>query len=71
MVERGDFPNPFIPWFPDKKFSFNSSTRFDHSLFYVGPRGSGTQFHVHGAAWNALIYGEKRWVRQQCHVLKL
>ena len=30
--------------------------------FYVGPAGSGAPFHMHRAAYNALVYGRKRWL---------
>ena len=29
--------------------------------FSLGPAGSGAPPHFHGHAWNALIYGKKRW----------
>ena len=31
------------------------------ALFYVGPEGSGVNFHQHTNAWNALFFGRKRW----------
>jgi len=31
------------------------------SFFYVGPPGSSTNFHVHEAAMNGLVYGKKVW----------
>ena len=30
-------------------------------LFFLGARGSGVGFHRHGEAWNAVIFGRKRW----------
>ena len=30
--------------------------------FHLGPKGSGAQPHFHGDAWNALIYGRKKWI---------
>jgi hypothetical protein len=29
--------------------------------FFLGARGSGVGFHRHGEAWNAVVYGRKRW----------
>jgi hypothetical protein len=29
--------------------------------FSIGPSGSGAQPHFHGNAWNALVFGTKRW----------
>eukprot|EP00056_Hartaetosiga_gracilis_P005825 m.89550 g.89550 ORF g.89550 m.89550 type:complete len:796 (+) comp12296_c0_seq12:23-2410(+) len=29
--------------------------------FYLGPAGSGAPMHVHSGAWNALVFGRKRW----------
>ena len=28
----------------------------------LGPAGSGSHPHCHSGAWNALVYGEKRWL---------
>ena len=30
-------------------------------LFFLGTRGSGVGFYRHGEAWNAVIFGKKRW----------
>lgn len=32
------------------------------SQFYLGPAGSGAPFHFHRAAFNALVWGRKRWL---------
>ena len=63
MFNDGDYLDPFDPWFSEKSFNFNTTQRYGSALLYIGPVNSGTQFHAHSAAWNALIYGEKRWVR--------
>ena len=31
------------------------------ALFFLGPRNSGAYTHQHTAAWNAIVYGAKRW----------
>ena len=48
---------------------FNDTSIFHHdkvtreriALFFVGPGNSGAYFHQHMNAYNALIYGAKRW----------
>ena len=42
-------------------FDYPVDRRATNAIFYLGPQGSGTGFHVHSAAYNALIYGRKRW----------
>ena len=40
----------------------NATDRFkEDPLFFVGGAGSGVGFHRHGHAWNAIVYGRKRW----------
>jgi hypothetical protein len=63
MWEEGDYKDPLEPWFPVDVFSFNDTRRHESALLYIGPMNSGTTFHAHSASWNALVYGEKRWVR--------
>jgi len=63
MIDEGDYQDPFDPYFSESIFDMNESKRFESTLLYIGPMNSGTQFHSHSAAYNALIYGEKRWVR--------
>ena len=29
--------------------------------FYIGSNGTGTGFHQHDRAYNALLFGQKRW----------
>lgn len=33
----------------------------DDSLFFLGSTGSGVSFHKHADAWNAVVFGKKRW----------
>ena len=33
----------------------------DPTLFYVGGRGTGLNYHQHPAAWNGLVFGYKLW----------
>ena len=42
-------------------FHFDKGTRERVALFFVGPGNSGAYFHQHLNAYNALIYGAKRW----------
>lgn len=50
-----DFPK--LPdFFPDD----GSVKPLAHQL-YMGASGSGTPHHFHGAAWNAIAWGRKRW----------
>ena len=43
------------------RFAWNKQRRDVQALFYAGPIGSGTSVHAHNAAFNALVYGAKRW----------
>lgn len=42
-------------------FHHDKVTRERIALFFVGPGNSGAYFHQHMNAYNALIYGAKRW----------
>lgn len=42
-------------------FSNDAALRAKRSFFFLGGAGTGVGFHQHVAAWNALIYGYKRW----------
>ena len=42
-------------------FPFDSDYRDERSLFYLGGPGTGVGMHSHTNAWNALVYGKKRW----------
>eukprot|EP01048_Picozoa_sp_COSAG05_P015718 COSAG05_NODE_1930_length_3818_cov_2.245227_1_plen_116_part_00 len=37
------------------------SNFIEDPLFFIGAAGSGVGFHRHGHAWNAVVYGRKRW----------
>lgn len=43
------------------RYGYSSEERAETALFYVGPEGSGVNFHQHTNAWNALFFGRKRW----------
>ena len=54
-----------LPWFhhrqegtEDVVFSHGKKLRQERALWFLGPRGSGPFFHVHPAAYNALLYGK-------------
>ena len=47
-----------IPLVLDSTLTEIATTKFQ---FYVGPTLSGAPPHFHRSAWNALIYGRKRW----------
>jgi mannose-6-phosphate isomerase-like protein (cupin superfamily) len=49
------------PIFEHERFSWPRSVRNDNALFFVGGAGTGAYCHQHSAAYNALIYGRKRW----------
>merc|ERR1712070_847124 len=50
------------PWFDNSsRFSWGPTRRAEKSLFFLGPAHSGAYFHTHTAAWNAVVYGKKRW----------
>ena len=34
---------------------------FVNAQWAIGPKGSGAPVHYHNAAWNALVYGAKKW----------
>ena len=38
-----------------------SLTPWRHLTFSIGGPGSGALWHFHGAAWNAVVFGRKRW----------
>ena len=42
-------------------FTNNSADAQVDSLFFLGAPGSGVGFHRHGEAWNAVVFGRKRW----------
>eukprot|EP01052_Picozoa_sp_SAG31_P014222 SAG31_NODE_875_length_11316_cov_8.924044_11_plen_673_part_00 len=58
-----DYTSP--KWFDasagDNRFGFSWQEQQKTALFFVGPSLSGVNFHQHTAAWNALLYGQKRW----------
>ena len=57
---RDDYGSP--AFFEDKsRYAYSREERAETALFYVGPAGSGVNFHQHTNAWNALFYGRKRW----------
>ncbi|QRO01546.1 cupin-like domain-containing protein [Archangium violaceum] len=56
---EGDYRHP--PHFAGPMFAFDEEQRHSRALFYVGPAYSGVSFHQHTAAWNALLFGYKRW----------
>jgi tetratricopeptide (TPR) repeat protein len=57
-LER-DYHSP--PQFLGPTFRFDEVQRREKALFYIGPAYSGVSFHQHTAAWNALLFGYKRW----------
>jgi hypothetical protein len=56
---ESDYRHP--PHFADRALDFDEAQRHAKALFYVGPAYSGVTFHQHTAAWNALLFGYKRW----------
>ena len=57
---REDYGAP--NFFADRsRYGYSREERAETALFYVGPAGSGVNFHQHTNAWNALFYGRKRW----------
>ena len=42
-------------------FAHNKTARDMIALFFAGPALSGVSLHMHTNAWNALLYGRKRW----------
>jgi hypothetical protein len=57
-LER-DYRHP--PHFSGPTFGWDEAERQDKALFYIGTAYSGVTFHQHTAAWNALLFGYKRW----------
>ena len=57
-------PGP-LPYFGgedgDAFSEWDQRRREDSAIFFLGPTHSGAYFHQHFAAWNALLYGAKRW----------
>lgn len=54
-----------LPWFHHRTvgkqeaiFSHGGKLRNERALWFLGPSGSGPFFHVHPAAYNALLYGD-------------
>eukprot|EP00040_Diaphanoeca_grandis_P003040 m.23540 g.23540 ORF g.23540 m.23540 type:complete len:728 (+) comp14243_c0_seq1:794-2977(+) len=55
-------------YFEDKSmFDLSEKLREDFALFFLGGAGTGVGLHEHSAAWNALVYGRKRWVLYPPH----
>jgi tetratricopeptide (TPR) repeat protein len=50
-----------LPHFAGATFGLDEAQRQEKALFYIGPAWSGVSFHQHTAAWNALLFGYKRW----------
>ena len=49
-------------YFADRqRFSWDAAAREAAALFFVGPARAGAYMHQHSSAWNALVYGSKRW----------
>jgi hypothetical protein len=44
------------------RWDHSAARRAERALFGLGPAGSGPYFHVHPAAYNALVWGRKRWL---------
>ena len=44
-----------------RRFSWTDAQRRDAALFFVGPARAGAYMHQHSSAWNALVFGAKRW----------
>ena len=42
-------------------FEWNHTAQTEHAIFFVGPTHSSTWFHQHHDAYNALVFGRKRW----------
>lgn len=42
-------------------FHMHNRARDAKALFFLGPANSGAYTHQHTAAWNAVVYGAKRW----------
>ena len=55
---------PFLGDVLTPKFLSPLTKRTQLNQFAIGPRGSGSQPHFHGKAWNALVHGRKRWLLQ-------
>eukprot|EP00037_Helgoeca_nana_P027621 m.317511 g.317511 ORF g.317511 m.317511 type:complete len:713 (+) comp27556_c0_seq1:333-2471(+) len=65
-LEWGDdgFREDYIPpqHFESPNFAWNRTTRDGAALAYFGPAGSSVTLHEHTNAWNALVFGMKRWI---------
>ena len=67
-----------LPWFhehtteddPTKYFAHDQARRRQRALWFLGPPHSGPFFHVHPAAYNALLYGERRCFLSPPHGLQ-
>ena len=56
-----DFPHP--EYFDDKtRFGWSEEKRIDRALFFLGVTHSGTYWHKHTVANNAVVHGRKRWL---------
>eukprot|EP00898_Chlorokybus_atmophyticus_P007500 jgi/Chlat1/7751/Chrsp66S07229 len=58
-----DYPVP--EYFREDLFSVLGSKRPDYRWLIIGPKGSGSSFHVDPnstSAWNAVISGRKKWI---------
>eukprot|EP00939_MAST-03C_sp_MAST-3C-sp1_P002360 g2360.t1 len=57
LNEIGYFPEIFR----EKLGDMDEEAKREGALFYVGLEGTGTAAHDHGAAWNAMLFGIKKW----------
>ncbi len=44
------------------RFYHSSRAHFVNAQWALGDKGSGAPIHFHNSAWNALIYGAKKWI---------
>ena len=42
-------------------FAFDEGARRNHALFYLGGAQTSVSLHTHTNAWNALVFGHKKW----------
>ena len=54
-TERSDMPSSLIDW------PIGVNAMAGMFQFLMGPALAGAHVHAHGAAWNVLVHGRKRW----------